>query len=178
TWSSLIFFLWSRRAPTSTLFPYTTLFRSEDQHVLDGLLAEVVIDPVDLVLGEGRRHHLVQRARRGEIAPERLLDDDAHPAAAALGRPVQPRLAQAANEGRVERGRSRAVEEPVAAGASLLLDLAQVVAQARIQIGVGGVARVVEEGLREAVPHPLRRRLDAGELGDSLAHAGAELLVG
>src|SRR2546430_7785583 len=48
------FFLMIRRPPRSTLFPYTTLFRSvgeaQHQNVLDGLLAEVMIDPVDLML--------------------------------------------------------------------------------------------------------------------------------
>ena len=150
---------------------------AEDEDVLDGLLPEVVVDPVDLILAPRRCHHLVERPRRGQIAPERLLDDDAHPALAALRRAVQPRLAEPRDQVRVERRGRRHVEEPVAARAALALDVAHVGVQAGVDRGVGGVAGIVEEGLREAVPHPGRRRLDAGEVGDGLAHEDAEPVV-
>ena len=52
------------------------------QHVLDGLLAEVVVDPEDLPLGEVLRDERVQLAGGGEVVPERLLDDQPVPAAA------------------------------------------------------------------------------------------------
>ena len=53
----------------------------EHQEVLDGLLPEVVIDPVDLVLAEHRRQiWRLSAARRVEVVAERLLDDDAPPA--------------------------------------------------------------------------------------------------
>src|SRR5438045_7773621 len=45
------------------------------QHVLDGLLAEVVVDTEDLVLFEVLLDRRVQLARRREVVPERLLDD-------------------------------------------------------------------------------------------------------
>src|SRR2546422_10028012 len=57
----IFFFLMIRRPPRSTLFPYTTLFRSdrfedpvsetENHHILDGLFAQIVIDAIDLVFG-------------------------------------------------------------------------------------------------------------------------------
>jgi hypothetical protein len=103
---------------------------AEDEDVLDGLLPEVVVDPVDLVLAPRRGHDLVERPRRGQIAPERLLDDDAHPALAALRRAVQPRLAEPRDQMRVERRWRRHVEEPVAARAALALDGAHVGVQA------------------------------------------------
>ena len=59
---------------------------AEDQDVLDGLLPEVVVDPVDLVLGEDAAHHLVEGPRGREVASERLLDDDADPGVGALAR--------------------------------------------------------------------------------------------
>src|ERR1039457_4243053 len=46
----LFFFLMIRRPPRSTLFPYTTLFRSRD---LDALVGAVGIDD-----GRTERHHL------------------------------------------------------------------------------------------------------------------------
>ncbi len=47
---------------------------SEVEDVLDRLLAEVVVDPEDVLLGEGAVQDLVERARRGEVAAERLLE--------------------------------------------------------------------------------------------------------
>ena len=50
---------------------------TEDQQVLDRLLAEVVIDAVDLVLAEILVQLEVQHARALEILAEGLLDHDA-----------------------------------------------------------------------------------------------------
>ena len=49
--------------------------KAEDQDVLHRLLAQVVIDAEDLVLVEDLVHLIVQRARRFQVVPERLLDD-------------------------------------------------------------------------------------------------------
>ena len=59
---------------------------AEDRQVLDGLLAEVMVDPIDLVLVEDLGDLAVQGARRLEVVAERLLDDDARPAALRPGR--------------------------------------------------------------------------------------------
>ncbi len=53
---------------------------AQRQHVLDRLLAEVVVDPEDLVLAEPAVEQVVQLARGGEVVAERLLDDQPHPA--------------------------------------------------------------------------------------------------
>src|SRR5437660_941281 len=45
---------------------------AEHQRVLDGLLAQVVIDAVDLPLLEDRLERAVQVQRRGEVVAERL----------------------------------------------------------------------------------------------------------
>ena len=50
---------------------------AEEQHVVHRPLAEVVVDAEDVRLVEGAEQDRVQRARRGEVAAERLLDDDA-----------------------------------------------------------------------------------------------------
>ena len=55
----------------------------EHQHVLDGLLAEVVVDAEDLLLVEEAADLLVQLAGRGEVVAERLLDDEPRPALSA-----------------------------------------------------------------------------------------------
>ena len=50
------------------------------EDVLNGLLAEVVVDPEDLVLAEDGVDRLGKHTRRLAISAERLLDDDARPA--------------------------------------------------------------------------------------------------
>ena len=69
----------------------------EHQQVLDGLLPEVVVDPVDLALAHGLGELAVQRHRRLQVVPERLLDDDAAPAVPVLAR--QAGGPQAAHDG-------------------------------------------------------------------------------
>ena len=50
---------------------------SEDEQVLHRLLSEEVVDPEDLVLAKVAVEDLVEFDRAGEIASERLLDDEA-----------------------------------------------------------------------------------------------------
>src|SRR5439155_20358228 len=54
---------------------------AEDEEVPDGLLAEVVVDAVDLLLPEDLGHLAVELDRGLEVTPERLLDDHPSPAA-------------------------------------------------------------------------------------------------
>ena len=49
----------------------------ERHHVLDGLLAQVVVDAEDLLLAEDARDDLLELARRLEVGAERLLDHHA-----------------------------------------------------------------------------------------------------
>ena len=56
---------------------------AEVEQVLDGLLAQVVVDAEDLLLGEDRVKRRVQLPRAGQVLPERLLDDDARAGCAA-----------------------------------------------------------------------------------------------
>src|SRR6266516_528122 len=56
---------------------------SQSEHVLHGLLAQVVIDAEDLSFVEVLLDHLLELTSRGEVVAERLLDDQPRPA---LGR--------------------------------------------------------------------------------------------
>ena len=58
---------------------------AEGEDVLDRFLAEVVVDAVDLPLGERLRHLLDQLAGGREVVTERFFDDDPLPALARLG---------------------------------------------------------------------------------------------
>jgi hypothetical protein len=51
---------------------------AQHQDVLDRLFAEIVVDAVDLVLAQILEHLVIERFGAGEIAAERLFDDDAH----------------------------------------------------------------------------------------------------
>ena len=91
---------------------------AEHQQVLDGFLAEVVIDAEDLRLVEVRVQQLVQRARAGEIGAERLFDDDPAPAFRRRRR-RQPRGAELLDDRGVDGRRNREVEEHAVRAAHL-----------------------------------------------------------
>src|SRR3546814_6395537 len=56
----------------------------EHHDVLDRLFAEVVIDAIDLRLGEDAEDHAVEVLRGCEVCAERFLDDDAPPGSVLL----------------------------------------------------------------------------------------------
>src|SRR2546425_12158028 len=72
------FFLMIRRPPRSTLFPYTTLFRSHRHRALGELGVAVGPAPRQappgLLPGEGRQPDVVQQGERGKDA--RALERD------------------------------------------------------------------------------------------------------
>ena len=106
---------------------------AEDEDVADGLLAQVVVDAIDLRLVEDPQHVTVQGARAGEVVAERLLDDDARPATAAL-LAVEADLAEVLDDARVGRGRRGQVEEPVAARAALGVDAVEAVDERAVRV--------------------------------------------
>ncbi len=57
---------------------------AEDQNILHRLLAQVMIDAIDLVFVQHLADFAVERARRIQIVPERLFDHHAAPAPVAL----------------------------------------------------------------------------------------------
>ena len=83
---------------------------AEEEDVLDGRLAEEVIDPEDALLREDAQQRAVELAGRSEVAPERLFDDDA----AALG---EAGVTDVVDDGREQAraespGSARAVHSP------------------------------------------------------------------
>ncbi len=52
---------------------------AEGQQVLHGLLAQIVVDAVDLVLAEPLEDIRIQRPRGGQIVAKRFFDDHAPP---------------------------------------------------------------------------------------------------
>ena len=135
---------------------------AEGQEVLDGLLAEVVVDPVRLRLGQHRRQGAAELAGAGEVAAEGLLDHHAGPRALVRVPGDQPGLAEVLDDRLEELGGDGEVIEPVALGAVGLVDLGEL----GLQPLVGG--RVVEGAAGEGDV--------AGELGPGALEVGPPLL--
>src|SRR5262249_29006168 len=112
----------------------------EDQQILDGLLAEEVIDPQHLVLAERARQARVELAGRLAVDAERLLDNQA---TVALRLVREARGAEGLAGLREPGGRQGEVEEGVPR---------HEVAQRREALGLE-VPGPVAEALREAIPH-------------------------
>ncbi len=92
---------------------------AERQHVLDGLLAEVVVDAEDLGLVEHVQHAAVELGGLGEGGAERLLDDHPHLGAGAA---VEALRAERLDDHREELGRGREVEGAVERFARALVE--------------------------------------------------------
>ena len=136
---------------------------AEREHVLDRLLAEVVVDAEDLVLGEVRDDVLVQGLGAGEVVPERLLDDQACPS------PGPPPGLELVHDRSDRLRRNRQVVNAVPRGATLLVELLQEVHHLLLAAVRGEVrAHVVHSG-GEPFPDVLTH-LVAPELGRGFTH--------
>ena len=85
---------------------------AREQHVVHGALAKVVVDPKDVPLHERAEQDPIQLARRDEVLPEGLLDDDARTFRAT-------RLRQLFHHRSKERGRDRKVMRRVLCASEL-----------------------------------------------------------
>ncbi len=142
--------------------------KPQRQHVLNGLLAEVVVDSEDLVLAEPAVQQLVQLQCRAEIAAERLLDDQPHPSLL-----VSP-LSDLRHSRRERLRRHGEVVEAVAGSAMLGVDLLQCVTDGVLPIRVVEVGADVSHPARKRRPDVLSERV-ACVLLDGLLHRGREL---
>ena len=70
--------------------------KAQRQQILDGFLAQIMVDPIGPRFGKGDRHRVVDLAARGEVGAERLLQRKAHTRAGQPGpfQPVDRRLEQ------------------------------------------------------------------------------------
>ena len=135
----------------------------EDQQVPDRLLAQVVVDPVDLLLAEDLADLAVEPDGRLEVAPERLLDDDPAPATA-VHLVVEAGPAELADDLREGRRLRREVVQAVAGRPLLLVALVEVDAQVRVRGRVVEVGLEIGDPLRERVPDLLVERQDPAVL--------------
>jgi hypothetical protein len=147
----------------------------EDHDVLDGLLAQVVIDPVDLALGEIAAQLLIEGAGRFEVLAERFLDD--HPAPMPLRFGQKPRRAELVHHRREHGRRRRQVIEMIALGLLRRVHLRQQLTEGGEGRGRGEIARQVMDAAQERVAHRGVGMVRA-ELVERLAHPVAEDLHG
>ena len=82
------------------------------EQILDGLLAQVMIDAEDARFGEGRVQRGVELLRRGQVAPEGFLDDHARAlGAAGFVEALDHGGEHAGRDGQVVRGMLRRAEQ-------------------------------------------------------------------
>ena len=148
---------------------------AEDHQVPDGLLAQVMVDPVDLRLPEDLADLAIEALGRVEVAPEGLLDDDPPPAPA-VDLVVEAAASQLADDEREGRRLGRQVEEAVAPRAELLVHVVEADGERVEGAVVGEVALVVDDPAEELLGH-LGVQLDPAELGEGLGDLGPEGLV-
>ena len=148
----------------------------EDQQVTDGLLAQVVVDAVDLRLAEDLADLPVEPPGRIGVVPERLLDDDPPPAAVVV-LVIEPGAAELAGDLGELRGLGRQVVQPVAPGPALLVEPVEAGGQ-RVEAGrIGEVEVLVADPPGERRPGILLDRQDAAELVQRAANVCAERFV-
>ena len=144
----------------------------QDEDVLDGLLAEVVVDAEDLILAEDGVHDLRELHRGRKVPAERLLDDDPRPTRLA----PEAMRADGLDDRRIGRRRRREVEEPVRVRAELSVD----VVEPPPQVVVRRLVRRRDEVdvLGEALPDLFVQRLRPRMPRDRVAELRAEAVVG
>ena len=147
-----------------------------DQDVLHRLLAQVMVDAVDLLLREDLERAAVQLPRRFEVMAKRLLDDDAGPWSPRGSR--QTRAAQLADDLGIVIGRCGEVEEMIAARATLRVNPFQRGGEVRVGGGIAELALREKKTAGEIVPYFGSHGPAAGELVDTRQHLLTEHLVG
>ena len=156
---------------------------AEDGEVLDRLLAEVVIDPIDLVLVEDGGDLAVEGLGAGQIGSERLLDDDARPAAlrpaaATVARHRQAGPIELVDDLGVQARRDGQVEEPIPRRPAVAVDPVEPPRQLHEGGRVVEVPAVVLDPARERLPDRRLGRLVTAVLVDPFEQVLAELRVG
>ena len=98
---------------------------AKHQNVLNGFLSEIVVDAIDLVLGQHAEDVAIERLGRRKIATERLLDDDPPPMPfffaneAGVSQPLHNRTEHLRGSCQIEQVIATATMRPVGFGEKL-----------------------------------------------------------
>jgi hypothetical protein len=124
--------------------------KPQHHDVLDRLLAEEMIDAVDLPLVEHGANPRVERHRRRQVMTKRLFDDHVPPLPGRLA--GQPRGAEMINDRPEKAVGNGQVEEPVAAGAGRLVEAGEMLVEAGIAAGIVEIALEIRHATDQPVP--------------------------
>ncbi len=111
---------------------------AQDHQIFDGLLAEIMVDAKDLAFVEMAGQLAVDLDRAGEVAADRLFDDDAGEALVGIGRIDHAARAQSGRALVDEGRRNGEIEDVIAGAADFFIELLEALAQ------LGVVGRVGE----------------------------------
>ena len=125
---------------------------AEDQNVLHGFFAEIMVDAINLSLVKDLVHLSAEFSRGREIPSERLLDHDSCPSRAGLILARQAAGADLANDRRIEIRASRKVKDAVLGGSVLALGSRQSLFEAAITLGLLIIAVNVDKTASEFFP--------------------------
>ena len=136
---------------------------TQDEEILDGLLAEVVVDTEDLRLAEIAGSDGVEVNSRGEILTERLLDDDLAFEVGADAAASEAGLAEILEDRLEDRGRRRDVEDQLQGTTGALLGGGDLFLQSGegggVIVATGLIGRVVLDALPDVGTELAARKL-------------------
>src|SRR5712691_1301259 len=151
--------------------------KPKNEKVLHGILAQVVVDAVDLLFLENVQDDLIQFLRRREVSAERLFDDDVHPGVR-RGGPCKSGAAELFDDIRINLGRRGEVEEPIAAQILGSFHVAEALGKLRVGFLVGVIPLVVEQAAGEFAPQFWIDRADFRNAFCRVAGHGPEAFIG
>ena len=120
------------------VIPYglkNTVAEAEDQYVLDGLFAEVMINAEDLVLAKGLLDLLVQMPGGFQIIAKGFFKDDAAPLSIFLYR--KPSAAEQVNDIGKEHRAGGQIKEVISVSVVVLINLGKGLRQALVRLAIG-----------------------------------------
>ena len=150
--------------------------QAEGQDVLDRFLAEVMVDPIDLVLTQHPRDVTIESAGTLEVVAERLLDDNPAPGAFLVLGIDQAGLAELFDDRREELGGDGEIEQPVSVRSVGMVERVELFFEMFVALGVIKGSRGEHDVAGEFGP-------ELGEVGivrvlETLFQLGAKLVVG
>ena len=153
--------------------------KAEGEDVLHGLLAQVVIDAVNVVFREHPLHHFIQGARRFKVMPEGLLDHQTPVAGSDRVRRLrrQPRGSELFDHRRVVTRLGGKVIEDVAARGMLRFHLSQLLLDRGVTSRVVHISGDVMQLAGELFPKVLVEDAVFEKLLHTLVHLLAERVV-
>src|SRR5215471_3375955 len=124
---------------------------AQNEQILYGVFAQVVIDAVDLILFEDVVDNLVQLLCRNQVAAERLFNNDPHPCFR-IARPRKARAAELLDDVDVNFGWSGKIKDSIAAKIVRSIEFNEAPGELGVGFLVAVVSWTIKKIRREFVP--------------------------